>query len=96
MASIETLYDLRHAVDYVVASPCEIMAAGFPYDRILPHLFADETARAAASGARSCREFWEFYEIRLGHDLRERTVGVHLAGTVMSELEGLASAMRRP
>ena len=26
MANIETLYDLRRAVDYIVASPCEIMA----------------------------------------------------------------------
>ncbi|MEG1701219.1 MAG: clostripain-related cysteine peptidase, partial [Alistipes sp.] len=35
MANIETLYDLRNVVGAVIASPCEIMAAGFPYSRII-------------------------------------------------------------
>lgn len=42
MANIETLYDLRASVDHVIASPCEIMADGFPYDRIIPQMFTDE------------------------------------------------------
>lgn len=60
MANIETLYDLRHAVDYIVASPCEIMAAGFPYDRALPCLFEDDGA--SYDLRKVCREFWDFYE----------------------------------
>ena len=91
MANIETLYDLCNAVDYVVASPCEIMAAGFPYDRIIPHLFADETARTALEAA--CREFWEFYEYDWDTiSDNEQSGCISLA--VMSELEGLATAMR--
>lgn len=36
MANIETLYDLRSVIGYIVASPCEVMGDGFPYDRIVP------------------------------------------------------------
>lgn len=91
MANIETLYDLRNAVDYVVASPCEIMAAGFPYDRIIPHLFADETTREALEAA--CREFWEFYEYDWDTIADNEQSGC-ISLAVMSELEGLATAMR--
>lgn len=91
MANIETLYDLRHTVDYVVASPCEIMAAGFPYDRITPHLFADETPRSALEAA--CWEFWNFYENDWATiSSNEQSGCISLA--VMSELDALAAAMR--
>ncbi len=91
MANIETLYDLRNTVDYVVASPCEIMAAGFPYSRITPHLFADETPRTALEAV--CREFWEFYEYDWDTILDNEQSGC-ISLAVMSELEGLAAAMR--
>lgn len=42
MSNIETVYDLRNSANYIIASPCEIMGKGFPYERTLPHLFADE------------------------------------------------------
>ncbi|MDE5815711.1 MAG: clostripain family protease, partial [Alistipes sp.] len=58
MANIETLYDLRQVFDYIIASPCEVMAVGFPYDRTVPYLFASETPDLP----RVCREFWNFYE----------------------------------
>lgn len=58
MANIETLYDLRRSFDYIVASPCEVMAAGFPYDRTVPYLFA----AGAPDLPRVCWEFWNFYE----------------------------------
>ncbi len=41
MSSIEAIYDLRHATDYVIASPCEILAGGLPYTQILPMLFTE-------------------------------------------------------
>lgn len=90
MANIETLYDLRNAVDYVVASPCEIMAAGFPYDRITPHLFADETPREALTAA--CREFWNFYEndwASISGNMQSGCISL----AVMAELDALAAAM---
>lgn len=91
MANIETLYDLRNAVDYVVASPCEIMAAGFPYDRITPHLFADKTPREALEAA--CREFWNFYENdwdSISGNMQSGCISL----AVMAELDALAAAMR--
>lgn len=92
MANIETLYDLRHAIDYVVASPCEIMAAGFPYDRILPHLFDDEELRPQLGEI--CREFWNFYQNDWNTISGNEQSGC-ISLTVMSELEALASEMRR-
>ncbi len=38
-AGIETLYDLRHSCDYVLASPIEIIAFGYPYLEIMDYLF---------------------------------------------------------
>lgn len=91
MANIETLYDLRHAVDYVVASPCEIMAAGFPYERITPHLFTDATIRTSLEA--SCREFWEFYEYDWDTiSGNEQSGCISLA--VMSEIDALVPLMR--
>lgn len=34
MSNIETAYDLRNATDYLIASTCEIMIDGMPYDEI--------------------------------------------------------------
>lgn len=39
MSSVEALYDFRHAADYIVASPSEVLGAGFPYPQVLPLLF---------------------------------------------------------
>lgn len=61
MASVETLYDLRRGFDYVIASPCEIMAAGFPYERAVPWL-TDSGAALRERLAKVCYEFWNFYE----------------------------------
>lgn len=93
MASIETLYDLRTAVDYVVASPCEIMAAGFPYDRIIPHLF-DEKADLRTQLNEICREFWYFYQYdwdTIPGNVQSGCISL----AVMSELDALATEMRR-
>lgn len=60
MANIETLYDLRGGFDYIVVSPCEIMAAGFPYDRTVPHLFSGEGTYDRLT--KVCYVFWDFYQ----------------------------------
>ena len=44
MSNIETIYELRNSANYIIASPCEIMGRGFPYERTLPHLFRDNGA----------------------------------------------------
>ncbi len=38
MSSVEALYDMRHAAHYILASPCEVLAAGLPYTDIIPLL----------------------------------------------------------
>jgi len=85
MSSVEALYDLRHAADYIVASPCEVMAHGFPYDTMIPSLFADDGARCDLAAA--CRNIYAYYE----------AVDSYKSGcaalTVCGELEGLAAAM---
>ena len=35
----ETAFELRHAADYIIASPAETPACGAPYDKIVPTLF---------------------------------------------------------
>lgn len=38
MASIEVLYELRYSADFFIASPAEILADGFPYQKIISYL----------------------------------------------------------
>lgn len=91
MANIETLYDLRHAVDYIVASPCEVMGDGFPYDRIVPHLFEGNGVLSGLEKA--CWEFWNLYE----NDWRS-TIAYEQSGcislAVTAQLDALATKMR--
>ncbi len=39
MGGIETIYELRDKADYLIASPTEIMAYGFPYKELMSSLF---------------------------------------------------------
>lgn len=39
MGGIECVYELKDKADYIVASPAETMAYGFPYKTLLPYLF---------------------------------------------------------
>ena len=41
MQCIESVYELRNSVDYILASPAEIPGAGAPYNKIIPLFFAD-------------------------------------------------------
>ena len=39
MSNIETLYSLRKSARYIIASPCEVMGEGFPYQYVIPAVF---------------------------------------------------------
>lgn len=82
MSSIETMYDLRYAAKYIIASPAEILAAGFPYDIVTP-LFMAETLDLKAI----CKGFMEYY----------RKVSSTKSGTIAlintSQLEPLAQTV---
>jgi len=41
MSCMEVLYQLRNKADVIIASPTEILAEGFPYDKITPLLFGN-------------------------------------------------------
>lgn len=42
MGQIEVAYQLRNKANYIIASPTEILADGFPYDKVVP-LFFEQT-----------------------------------------------------
>ncbi|MFR9566794.1 MAG: clostripain-related cysteine peptidase, partial [Rikenellaceae bacterium] len=60
MSSIEAFYDLRDLSDYIIASPCEVMSYGFPYEKALPYLFSDNGHSVDYEGV--CRSYYEFYK----------------------------------
>ena len=47
MSNIETLYQLRKKADIIIASPTEILVAGFPYTEVAPLLFSENYAQIA-------------------------------------------------
>ena len=57
MSSVEALYDFRHAADYIVASPSEVLGAGFPYPQVLPLLFTPGHSLAGV-----CQAYMESYK----------------------------------
>lgn len=81
MSNIESLYALRHAADYIIASPCEIMAAGFPYRTFIPCLLDKDGPDLKGV----CRAFYDFYT-------NYSTPSGCVALTCCSELEALAEA----
>ncbi|MCW8312532.1 hypothetical protein K7A41_14965 [Sphingobacterium sp. InxBP1] len=42
MASIEVLWEFKEKADYLIASPTEVLASGFPYGKVLPYLTLKE------------------------------------------------------
>ena len=56
MGAVEVLYGLRDYADYFIASPAEILANGFLYDKIVPWLWGDEEDLK-----RVCAEYFNYY-----------------------------------
>ena len=56
MSGVEVVYELRNCADYILASVSEILEGGFPYDRIVGHLFKPEANLVAAA-----QEFMAYY-----------------------------------
>lgn len=82
MSSIEVAYDLKDATDYLIASPTEVMAYGFPYADIGKHLFGNVNYYAICNGFLS---FYEQYNV-----MPCGTIGV----IDCTELDGMASIMK--
>ena len=56
MGGIETAYELKDKCDYIVASPTEILATGFPYDQVMKPLF-----ERTADLNETCQIFYDYY-----------------------------------
>lgn len=85
MSSIEMIYELRGVADYIVASPAEIMAYGFPYREIIPMIFEQ-----GASLVDVAEQFVDYY--------RNRYTGSYKCAAVAaidcSHLEPLAQSVK--
>ncbi|MFR9620216.1 MAG: clostripain-related cysteine peptidase [Rikenellaceae bacterium] len=84
MSSIELLYRLRNCSDYIIASPTEVMAAGFPYDRIIKYMFDNDGMDFNVE--KICEEYYNSYN-------ESNAPYATIAACVTSELEALAAAI---
>lgn len=84
MASIEVLYELRTKADYIIASPTEILSAGFPYQTIIQQMFSSTPDLEGI-----CQSFYDFYN---GQQGLYRSGSVSLSAT--AELDDLAGIVR--
>jgi hypothetical protein len=84
MGGIETIYELRDKADYIVASPTEILAYGFPYDQIMHSLF-----QTKLDLEQTCQLFYNYYN---------NQSGVHQSATISiyktAELKQLADVTK--
>lgn len=80
MSNIEVAYDLRHVTDYLIASTCEMMAYGMPYELVGGYLLGAPDYEAV------CRGFHDFYST---YDYPYGTLSV----TDCSQLDALAEVM---
>ena len=80
MANVESLYDMRDMADYIIASPTEILGAGFPYENFLPLLFE----RTDHKLKEVCETYMEYY----------RDTSGTIALIDCSKMDALAEAMR--
>ncbi len=84
MSSVEALYDLRNNADYIIASPCEVLADGFPYKSIIPMLFTEGHMLQSV-----CKAYVDHYQALSGENQ-----SAAIALTDCSKLEALAEATK--
>lgn len=84
MASIECAYELKDKAEYILASPTETMATGWPYQSIMPYFFT-QTAQLE----KIADIFFNYYEAQNG-DNQTATVSV----VKTSELDNMAIIMK--
>lgn len=85
MGSIEVLYALRNKTPYIIASPMEILAKGFPY-----HLIVEDMFKTPSPNLRGiCEKYYNHYNSLQG---TLKTAGVALINT--AALEPLAKEMK--
>lgn len=61
MGGVETLFELKDKADYIIASPTEILANGFPYRVVMEPLF-----KPRIQLDRACELFYQYYDSQFG------------------------------
>lgn len=89
MGNVESAYELRNATKYIIGSPCEVMGAGFPYDKVMPYMLTN--GGASFDLDKICSEFVNHYKNGAGISVRSACVAL----TNTAELEALAAAVKR-
>ncbi|MEN6617891.1 MAG: clostripain-related cysteine peptidase [Rikenellaceae bacterium] len=84
MGGIETVYELKDKCDYIVASPTEILATGFPYDQIMKPLFENK-----ADLTEACQLYYDYYNNMSGV-YRSATISIYQT----DKLQKVAEASR--
>lgn len=59
MSSVEVCYQLKDKAKYIVASPVEIFADGFPYELIIKDMFSDKSEKEFLTSI--CNTYYDFY-----------------------------------
>ena len=89
MSNVESAYELRNATKYIIASPCEVMGAGFPYDKVMPYMLTN--GGASFDLDKICSEYVDHYKNGSGISVRSACVAL----TNTAELESLAAAVKK-
>ncbi len=86
MGQVEVTYGLRNKADYLIVTPTETLADGFPYEKITPCLFGDELDLQTL-----CLRYYDFYKKHPnGGDWRSATVSMIRT----SEMDALAARFK--
>ena len=85
MSQVEVAYELRYATDYLIMSPAEVMAAGFPYTDITKYLMATNDKEQNLINA--AKQYVDSYR-------SDSYPWATIAVLKTSELNALAAAMR--
>lgn len=89
MSNVESLYALRNTARYIVASPCEVMGDGFPYQYVIPAVMTPGAALEARLQT-VCEKYYGFYL----NEYDPRYPSGCVAMVDCSRLEALAEAAR--
>lgn len=87
MGAVEVAYALRNKADYIISSPAEIVADGFPYEQILPAMLARNPDLTSV-----CSGFFNFYAEHGDERYHSatvslvRTAGLHQLWQIVNEI----------
>ena len=88
-SNVEALYELRDVAEYIVASPSEVMAYGFPYAKVLPLLLENGGTKYNLDAVASV------YVDHYLNNMKNDNISACVAITVCRELDALAECVKR-